>query len=130
MSYDPNAFFPPYMNSTNEGNQHSAGMHVVGLQFFLDGLIIGGKINAPLIPITGMTDEATANAVKALQRELGMSDVDGNFGQGTREALLRATSFNFNTIPGSIRTIQGIWIDPDGNLKPWPPAFTDDLPGD
>ena len=68
--------FPPFLN------QGSRGPAVRVLQCLLHG-----RHDSP--NVTGNYDEATGNAVKTLQVELGFrdGDVDGNFGPATRAAF-------------------------------------------
>lgn len=68
--------------------QGDTGEEVRVIQYFL--AVIGNFYNTvPPIPVTGNFDEATANAVRAFQRAVGLPE-DGIVGQQTWEEIYRA----------------------------------------
>ncbi len=68
--------------------QGNTGDEVRVIQYFL--AVIGNFYDTvPLIPVTGNFDEATANAVRAFQRTVGLPE-DGIVGQQTWEEIYRA----------------------------------------
>lgn len=68
--------------------QGDTGDEVRVIQYFL--AVIGNFYDTvPLIPVTGNFDEATANAVRAFQRTVGLPE-DGIVGQQTWEEIYRA----------------------------------------
>ena len=97
--------FPPYLDVG------STGTAVAHLQAILCSM---GSENA--IVRDGKYREATAAAVKNLQKFLGFSrtDVDGNFGPVTRRALHLECGINVDLIPYSkFYDAQNTWRSPN-----------------
>ena len=107
--------FPPYLNFG------SSGAAVDFLHSILCAKAYGGGIVRD-----GEYGEATADAVRSLQRDLGFTgdDVDGNFGPATRAALKAQKLIDVGLIPGHTKlTCETVWINPDtGESETWYPC--------
>ena len=110
-------WFPEWMNRIGKEGETAAGPAVMVLQFILLGMGLYHE------PITSRYDYNTAEAVELLQKKLGFTgdDVDGNFGQGMREALAEQLGIDINGIlrPLLVSSMPTNSIDPDGKWFPW-----------
>lgn len=102
METTQNNLFPKYLN------QGSTGPAVAALQLFLVGVTIGKNVE-----INGIYDDATAERVKDLQRDLEIDD-DGNFGPGTRSAVKNECGIDFNAILKNIFEGETNAVFPEG----------------
>ncbi|HBU27765.1 TPA: hypothetical protein DEB00_01455 [Candidatus Uhrbacteria bacterium] len=112
-----NRLFPPYLNAGSFGDA------VWVMQMILNGLVGSRRT----VEVNGRHEGESVKAVMRLQREilgLAESEVDGNFGPGTRKALRERFGIDVDVIPLPVVTISLYtqWMGPDHvGIKYWPP---------
>lgn len=116
---DQTHLLPPYLDFGSEGPA------VLVIQVWLRGVL--GHLGKILrVPINGLYDELTAEAVQVLQRErLGFTgkDIDGNFGPKTRKAIKEDIGIDFDEISFGCLLGRTLWRGPrHKGLKTWPPS--------
>ena len=89
--------FPEYLNQGSEG----PAVAVLQLILVAAGLGYSSRTIVNEIIVDGQYGDVTAQAVRKLQRDLGVTE-DGNFGPETREAVLKELGLNVNELSANL----------------------------
>jgi len=124
-SKKPIPLFPPYLD--HRGAHKDEGDSSSGLAIFCLKLLLHGTPFFEGYELNGEFDDELVATIKRLQENLGFTgaDVDGCFGQGTREAFLARFGVDINALPLALIAQPTKARQPDGQMIGWPPIEFD-----
>ena len=118
---------PTYMDSPDNHPEVQIGTTKGPCVFVLKCFLLGSKYDTGYL-LDDIYCSAFKQVIINLQSDLRI-DVDGNFGQGTRQALTGLLGINLDSIPYSFLAMSDAALQPDGQSVVWPQGNTIIVPG-
>lgn len=120
-----NSFYPllpTYMDCPSNHPEVKAGITKGPGVFFVKCILLGTRWDAGYT-LDGIFCDGLKNTIASMQQDLGI-EVDGNFGQETRQNLAKALGMNLDDIPYTLLAMSDTALQPDGQSISWPQGST------